>query len=157
MLEFIATNQTIQPGASVIFGAASAPCERGLVYHRANSGLFRLASPRTMGCSARRCCCGGLPEADYLVSFNGNIAVPGDPAGTVEEITLAVSEDGEVDAGSVMRFTPAAVDVFGNVGTDIIVAIPFICGCGTVAVRNTSTQPISLSNGILTIAFDRIR
>lgn len=157
MLEFIATEQIIQPGASVIFGAAAAPCELGLVYHRANSGLFRLASPRTMGCTARRCCCGGLPVADYLVSFNGNIAVPGDPAGTVEEITLAVSEDGEVDAGSLMRFTPAAVDVFGNVGTDIIVATPYICGCGTVAIRNTSTQPIALSNGILTIAFDRIR
>lgn len=155
MPEFIATEQTIQPGASVIFGATAAPCERGLVYHRANSGLFRLASPRTMGCTAHRCCCGGYPEADYLVSFNGNIAVP--EGGTVEEITLAVSEGGEVDAGSVMRFAPAAVDVFGNVGTDIIVAIPYICGCGTVAIRNTSTQPITLSNGILTIAFDRIR
>jgi hypothetical protein len=153
MPEFIATEQTVQPGASVIFGAASAPCNRGLVFHRPNSGLFRLASPRTMGYSHCGCC--GMPEADYLVSFNGNIAVP--TGGTVEEITLSVAEEGESDAGSLMRFTPAAVEEYGNVGTDIIVSIPYICGCGSVAIRNTSAQPITLSNGVLTVAFDRVR
>lgn len=157
MPEYIALPQTIQPGASVIFGAASSPCNRGLIYHRPDSGLFRLASPRFMGFNGRRCCCDGFPEADYLLSFSGNIAVPGDPAGTVEEITLAVAIEGEVDAGSLMRFTPAAVDEFGNVKTGIIVSVPIICGCESVAVRNTSTQPIDLSNGVITIAFDRIR
>ena len=36
--------QTLQPGASVIFTESPVPCNRGLVYHRDGSGIFRLAN-----------------------------------------------------------------------------------------------------------------
>ena len=36
--------QTVQPGGSVIFTESPVPCNRGLVYHRDGSGIFRLAN-----------------------------------------------------------------------------------------------------------------
>lgn len=146
--------QTIPANASVIFTEAPVPCNRGIIYHRDESGLFRLASPRTMGVPCRRrCCCCGFPEAIYSVSFHANIAVPGDPAGTVEEIQLAVFVDGEEDPSSIMSFTPAAVDEFGNVGAEILVSVPCICGCSAVSVRNISTQPIEVRNANLVFSY----
>lgn len=146
--------QTVPANGSVIFTASPVPCNRGIIYHRDESGLFRLASPRTMGVPCRRrCCCCGFPEAIYSVSFHANIAVPGDPAGTVEEIQLAVFVDGEEDPSSIMSFTPAAVDEFGNVGAEILVSVPCICGCSAVSVRNISTQPIEVRNANLVFGY----
>jgi len=159
MAEFSANAvQTVPANGSVIFTEAPVPCARGLIYHRDESGLFRLAGPRALGVNCcRRCCCCGFPEADYEVSFHANIAVPGDPAGTVEEIQLAIAVDGEVDPSSVMRFTPAAVDVYGNVGAEIVASVPCICGCSSVSVRNISTQPVNVQNANLVINFDGVR
>lgn len=144
--------QTVPANGSVIFSESPVPCNRGIIFHRDESGLFRLASPRVMGVPCRRCCCCGYPEAAYQVAFHANIAVPGDPAGTVEEIQFAIAIDGEVDPSSIMSFTPAAVDEFGNVGADVIVSVPCICGCSTVSVRNISTQPVNVRNA--NIVFD---
>lgn len=150
--------QTVPANGPVIFTGSPVPCNRGLVYHRDESGLFRLASPRTMGANCRRrCCCSGFPEAIYSVSFHANIAVPGDPAGTVEEIQLAVFVDGEEDPSSIMSFTPAAVDEFGNVGAEILVSVPCICGCSAVSVRNISTQPVNVRNANLVFGFLGVR
>lgn len=150
--------QTVAANAAIIFPNAPIPCGRGMVYHRDESGLFRLASPRVMGASCRRrCCCSGFPEADYQVAFHANIAVPGTPAGTVEEIQFAIFIDGEEDPSSIMSFTPAAVDVFGNVGADVIVSVPCICGCSTVSVRNISTQPVNVRNANIVFDFAEIR
>lgn len=150
--------QTVAANGGVIFTEAPVPCGRGIILHRDESALFRLASPRVMGVSCRRpCCCMGFPEADYQVAFHANIAVPADPAGTVEEIQLAIAIDGEVDPSSIMRFTPAAVGVFGNVGADIIVSVPCICGCSSVSVRNISTQPIEVQNANIVFDFAGIR
>ena len=153
--EYLAINQIVPAGGTVLFQQAPAPCRAGLIYHREGSGLFRLAGPNALGVRCRRsCCCRDFPEARYQVAFHGNIAVPGDPAGTVEEISLALAVDGEVEPIS-MRFTPAAVDEYGNVGTDIIVDVPCVCRCSTVAVRNTSTQPINVE-GTLVLDFDGV-
>lgn len=149
--------QLVPANGPVIFTASPVPCNRGMIYHRDESGLFRLASPRVMGVPCRRCCCCGLPEAVYSVSFHANIAVPGDPAGTVEEIQLAVFVDGEEDPSSIMSFTPAAVDEFGNVGAGILVSVPCICGCSSVSVRNISTQPINVRNANIVFEFEGIR
>jgi len=150
--------QTVPANGPVIFSASPVPCNRGIIYHRDESGLFRLASPRVMGvCCRRRCCCCGFPEAIYSVSFHANIAVPGDPAGTVEEIQLAVFVDSEEDPSSIMSFTPAAVDEFGNVGAEILVSVPCICGCTPVSVRNISTQPINVRNANIVFGFEGIR
>ena len=40
--------QTVPANGSVIFTASPVPCNRGMIYHRDESGLFRLASPRVM-------------------------------------------------------------------------------------------------------------
>lgn len=150
--------QLVQPNASVIFTETPVPCNRGIVYHRDESGLFRLASPATMGyCCARRCCCSDFPMALYTVGFHANIAVPEEPAGTVEAISLAIAIDGEIDPSSTMIFTPAAVGDFGNVGAGIIIAVPCICRCSSVSVRNTSTQAINVQNANLVIDFAGIR
>lgn len=150
--EYIAVNQLVQPNAGVLFSDGPKRCNLGLIFHNGLSSLFRLASPSALGVSCRRpCCCKGFPEANYQVSFRGNIAVPGDPAGTVEEITLAITVDGEAEAIP-MRFTPAAVDEYGNVSTDIIVSVPCVCRCSSLSIRNTSTQPINVE-GILTFDF----
>lgn len=151
--------QTVPANGPVIFTASPVPCNRGMIYHRDESGIFRLASPRVLGvCCRRQCCCSDFPEAVYSVGFHANIAVPGTPtAGTVEEIQLALFVDGEEDPSSIMSFTPAAVDEFGNVGAGILVSVPCICGCSSVSVRNISTQPVNVRNANLVIDFAGIR
>lgn len=151
--------QLVPANGSVIFTESPVPCNRGMIFHRDESGLFRLASPSVLGTSCRRrCCCSDFPEATYQVAFHANIAVPGTPtAGTVEEISLAIAIDGEVDPSSIMRFTPAAVDEYGNVGADVIVSVPCICRCASVSVRNISTQAVNVQNANIVFDFAGIR
>lgn len=143
--------QTVAANQSLIFTESPVPCRRGFVYHRDDSGLFRVlgltGTPVFQGCG----CC--IPEAQYEVSVSGNIAIP--TGGTVEPISIALAVDGEIDPSSTMIVTPTAVEEFNNVSATIIVAVPFVCRCSTVSVRNTSTQDISAEN--FNIIFSRIR
>ena len=43
--------QTVTASGAVVFTESPQPCTRGLIYHRDESGLFRLASPRVLGVS----------------------------------------------------------------------------------------------------------
>lgn len=148
--------QTVAAGGSVIFTESPVPCNRGLIYHRDESGAFRLASPTAMGCGCRRgCCCMDYPTANYQVAFHANIQIP--EGGTVEPISLAITIDGEVDASSIMTITPVAVEELGNVGADVIVAVPCICRCSSVSVRNVSTQPIEVVNANIVFDFAGVR
>lgn len=148
--------QTVAAGGSVIFTESPVPCNRGLIYHRDESGAFRLASPTAMGCGCRRgCCCMDYPTANYQVAFHANIQIP--EGGTVEPISLAIAIDGEVDASSIMTITPAAVEELGNVGANVIVAVPCICRCSSVSVRNVSTQPIEVVNANIVFDFAGVR
>lgn len=148
--------QTVAAGGSVIFTESPVPCNRGLIYHRDESGAFRLASPTAMGCGCRRgCCCMDYPTANYQVAFHANIQIP--EGGTVEPIGLAIAIDGEVDASSIMTITPVAVEELGNVGADVIVAVPCICRCSSVSVRNVSTQPIEVVNANIVFDFAGVR
>ena len=157
--------QTVTPNSSVIFTESPVACNRGLIFHRDESGVFRLASPRVIngGCNSgwnvgwnTGCCCNqSMPEAMYLVTFHANIAVP--TGGTVGPISLAIAIDGDPDPSSTMIITPAAVEEFGNVGAEIIVAVPAICGCESVSVRNTSTGDVLVQNANLVIAYQGIR
>lgn len=150
--------QTVLPSQSVIFTASPVPCNRGLIYHRDESGLFRLASPSVMNCGYNRgCCCCGMPTANYQVAFHANIAIPTTPAGTVEAISLALAVDGEIDPSSIMTVTPAAVGEFFNVGAEIIVSVPWICRCASVSVRNVSTQAVDMQNANLVIGSPIVR
>ena len=148
--------QTVAAGGSVIFTESPVPCNRGLIYHRDESGAFRLASPTAMGCGCRRgCCCMDYPTANYQVAFHANIQIP--EGGAVEPISLAIAIDGEVDASSIMTITPVAVEELGNVGADVIVAVPCICRCSSVSVRNVSTQPIEVVNANIVFDFAGVR
>ena len=148
--------QTVAAGGSVIFTESPVPCNRGLIYHRDESGAFRLASPTAMGCGCRRgCCCMDYPTANYQVAFHANIQIP--EGGEVEPISLAIAIDGEVDASSIMTITPVAAEELGNVGADVIVAVPCICRCSSVSVRNVSTQPIQVVNANIVFDFAGVR
>lgn len=134
--------QTVAPGGSVIFTESPVPCKKGFIYHRDESGLFRLASN-----AVNDACC--KCNATYEVAFHANIQVPAD--GTVEPISLAVVIDGEADPSSTMIYVPAAVEELGNVGAELIVSVPWICRCSSVSIRNTSTQPIQVQNANIVI------
>ena len=148
--------QTVEPGASVIFTESPVPCNEGLIYHREESGAFRLASPSAMGRSCRRrCCCADYPTSNYQVAFHANIQIPAD--GEIGPISLAIAIDGEADPSSVMTITPAAAEEPGNVGADVIVAVPCICRCASVSVRNVSTQAIQVQNANIVFDFAGVR
>lgn len=150
------TLQTVAANGSVIFTEAPVPCNKGLIYHRDESGIFRLASPSAInGCGITRRCCGDMPTANYEVAFHANIQIP--TGGTVEAISLALAIDGEIDPSSIMTITPAAVQEAGNVGAEIIVAVPQICRCSSVSVRNISTQAVEVQNANIVFDFSGIR
>lgn len=150
--------QVISPNQPAIFTESPVPCNRGLVFHRDESGIFLLANnaPSTTNCS---CGCRRIYETLYQVEFHGNISVPTDPAGTVEPISLAIAINGETDPSSIMTVTvPLVSDVAGdNVGASIIVAVPSLCGCQNVSVRNISTQAINLMNANIVINYIGVR
>lgn len=131
--------QNVTAENSVIFTESPVPCNRGLIYHRDGSGLFRVAN-RFFNAGCCRC----RRNTNYLVSFHANIQIP--EGGTVEPISLAVFVDGEIDPSSTMIFTPAAAEQFGNVGAEVIVSVPWMCRCSSVSIRNTSTQAIDVQN-----------
>ena len=142
--------QTVPVGGSVIFTESPVPCNRGLIYHRDDTGIFRLANrffrQNIMNCWNRR--------TNYEVAFHCNIAVPeGETIPTAPEgISLALTVDGDIDPSSLMITTPTVVETFDNVGADIIVTVPCMCSCSSVSVRNTSTIPILVQNA--NIIFD---
>ena len=143
--------QTVAPNQSVVFSESPVPCNRGLVFHRDESGLFRVASRAE--CIAV-CCC-NLPETLYQVAFHANVQIP--EGGTVEEISLAIAIDGEIDPSSTMIVNPTAVELLENVGAEIIVAVPCICRCSTVPVRNTSAQDIDVQNANIIFSYLGVR
>lgn len=150
--------QTVEVNAPVIFTESPVPCNRGLIFHRDESGVFQLANNAPVSNCNCSCGCGGcrkIFESLYRISFHGNIAVSEE--GDVEEIQLAITIDGEADPSSIMRFTPAAVGEFGNVGAEIIVAVPSLCGCESVSVRNISTQAIDVQNANITFDYIGVR
>lgn len=149
--------QNIAPSANAIFTATPVPSSNNLIFHRDESGIFRLASPaKIIGRIYGGCCCNrSILEALYNVTFHGNIAIP--TGGTVGEISMAIAIDGSVDPSSTMISTPTAVGSFDNISTGIIVAVPAICGCESVSIVNTSDQTITLQNANLTIEYAGIK
>ena len=128
-LQEVAENQNVLFTDTVIYGNPS-------IVHRAGSGLVTLRG------LTNQC------RAQYKVSFGGNIAIPTD--GTVEEISLALTIDGEPLGSTLMIETPAAVEEFSNIFSAVYIAVPRGC-CVTVGVRNTSTQAINVQNANLIV------
>lgn len=146
--------QTVATNASVIFTETPVPNANGLIFHRDESGIFRLASPTRIAGGAWNwgcCSCAQMPEAVYQVAFHANIAIP--EGGTVAPISLGIAIDGTVDPSSTMISTPAAAEEFNNIGAEILVAVPAICGCESVTVVNTGSDPVDVQNANLIITF----
>lgn len=140
--------QVVPVGGSVIFTESPVPCNQGLLYHRDDTGLFRVAN-KFFRQNVTQC---WRRNTRYEVAFHANIAVPEGETVPAEGISLALSIDGDTDPSSTMIFVPAAVEDFGNVGADIVVTVPYMCTCTSVSVRNTSTVPITVQNA--NILFD---
>jgi hypothetical protein len=130
-----ASQQTINPGESVIFTESPVPCTRGLVRHRDGTGNFLLRGV-TNGCPC-------VKSANYLVDFGADIAIP--TGGTVGEISVAIAIDGSTIPASTMTVTPAAVEEFFNISRATTVPIWRGC-CQTLTVRNISEIPILAQN-----------
>lgn len=128
--------QEVAAGQNIIFTETPVGCNRGYVLHREGSGIFTLRGI-TNQCTAR-----------YKVSFGGNIAVPA--GGTVGEISVAISIEGEALGSATAIVTPAAVEEFFNVFTAVFVDVPRGC-CLTVGVRNTSEDAINVQNANLIV------
>ena len=100
MAEFTAIAiQEIAENQNVLFTETPICPTRGIIY-RKGSGIVRVSGNSPQG------------RARYLVSFSGNIQIP--TGGTVEEISIAISIDGEPLASTQMIVTPAAVENFFN-------------------------------------------
>ena len=130
--------QVVNPGETVVFTESPDPCTRGFVRHRDGTGNFLLG-----GWTPRRSCGCKSKSATYLVDFGANIAVA--EGGTVGPISVAITMDGATLPASTMIVTPAAVGDFFNVSRAINADIWNGC-CETVAIRNTSEQPIQVQN-----------
>lgn len=137
MAEFIFNGlQTVAAGQNVIFDETPV-CPTKCITHRQGSGIARLKGLTNGQCRAR-----------FLVSFSGNIEIP--TGGTVEAISLAIAVDGEPLQSTQMIVTPAAVENFFNVSSQVYIDVPCGC-CVTVAVENTSTQAIEVQNSNLIV------
>lgn len=128
--------QTVAAGQNVAFTETPVGCNRGYVIHREGAGIVTLRGI-TNQCRAR-----------YKVSFGGNIAIP--TGGTVGPISIALAVDGEPLASTTAIVTPAAVEQYFNVFAAVYVSVPQGC-CVTIAVENTSTQPILIANSNLIV------
>ena len=113
------------------------------------NGVVLFNSTRILtGCSARHEQGSGrfvlLKPGIYEVEFNANVSLPADA--TVGPITLDIMQEGEPVAGSRMIYTPAAVDVLGNVSATILVRV-YECGCcASLGVRNSSPTSINVQD-----------
>jgi hypothetical protein len=131
--------QTVAVDENVLFLNGNRCCKKGLVQHNDSSGIFRLKGVN--GC-----------RTIYKVHFNGNIAIT--TGGTVEPISIALTQNGEVLRNAVATVTPAAIGDFWNVSFETFIEIPCGC-CDTISIQNISaTTGIDVINANLVI--DRV-
>lgn len=140
------TQQTVNPGESIVFTENPVPCNLGLILHRDDSGAFLMkgVSSQTVSCCARR-----NSVVNYMADFGANIAVP--TGQTVGPISVAFAVDGNTLAGTTMEATPAAVEEFFNVSRAANVPIWYGC-CQTLSIRNTSEIPILVESANLVLS-----
>lgn len=136
MAEFTSTTiQTVAAGQNLPL-TETAIKGSNCINHRAGAGNVTLRG-LTNQCKAL-----------FKVSFGGNIAIP--TGGTVGAISVALTVGGEALNSATAIVTPAAVDQYSNVFTAVFVEVPRGC-CVTVALKNTSTQAISIANSNLIV------
>lgn len=134
--------QTIPAGGTVVFSNDFFPCNKGLIVHQNDSGLFQVRGIVNNPCAE---------YGKLKINFGANVAIP--TGGTVESVTLAITVNGVTEPATTMITTPAAVEEYSNVSREVEIPIPRGC-CQNVAVTNTSTQAIEVQNAIIDL--DRI-
>jgi len=140
--------QTVQPGGFAVFTATVVPCNMGLIQHEDETPLFSLSGVTNN--RHNNCCCNRNKPVLYDTTVNMNVALS--EGATVEPISVAIAVSGIAYPLSQMDSTPAAVQQFNHIGTEL--SLPILKGCCQyVAVQNTSAQPIDIRN--LTIKFTR--
>lgn len=136
MAEFTSTTiQTVAAGQNLPL-TETAIKGSNCINHRAGAGNVTLRG-LTNQCKAL-----------FKVSFGGNIAIP--TGGTVGAISVALAVSGEALNSATAIVTPAAVENYFNVFVDAFIEVPRGC-CVTVAVKNVSTQAVSIANSNLVI------
>ena len=136
---FIPT-QSVDVDENVLFLNGNRCCKKGLIMHNDSSGVFRVKGV------ANSC------KTIYKVHFNANIAIA--EGGTVEPISVALTQNGEVLRNAVATVTPVAVGDFWNVSFETFIELPCGC-CDTITVRNISdTTAIDVINA--NIVIDRV-
>ena len=132
--------QTVAVDENILFLNGDRCCKKGLIMHTDNSGVFRVKG-------VSNCC-----KTIYKVHFNANIAIA--EGGTVEPITVALTQNGEVLRNAVATVTPVAIGDFWNVSFETFIELPCGC-CDTITVRNISdTTAIDVVNA--NIVIDRV-
>ena len=132
--------QAVAVDENVLFNNGFRACRKGFISHRDDSGVFFLKGS-----------CNGC-KAIYRVSFQANIAIA--TGGTVEPISVALTQNGEVLRNAVATVTPAAIGDFWNVSFETFIELPCGC-CDTISVKNISaTTAIDVINA--NIIIDRV-
>jgi hypothetical protein len=132
-VEYVAQTQVVEPGANIVFAFSIPEYGAKGIRRRAGSGIVSLQ--------------GNPCGAAHIVRFTGNVAIPA--GGTAGEISAAITLDGEILPASEMIVTPAAAEDLWNVSAQALFTSG--CCCASVAVRNTSDQPITVQSGNLIV------
>lgn len=137
--------QTIPAGATAIFSNDFFPCNKGLIVHQNDSGLFQVRGIVNNPCAE---------YGKLKINFSANVAVPtGGTVGAATPITVAITVNGVTEPATTMISTPAAVLEYNNISREVEIPIPRGC-CQNVAITNTSDQDINMQNAIIDL--DRI-
>ena len=132
--------QTVDVDENILFLNGNRCCKKGFIMHNDASGVFRVKG-------VSNCC-----KTIYKVHFNANIAIA--TGGTVEPISVALTQNGEVLRNAIATVTPVAIGDFWNVSLETFIELPCGC-CDTIRVRNISdTTAIDVINANLII--DRV-
>lgn len=128
--------QIIQPNGNAVFNETPVSPNSCSISHRDGAGIVSLRG-NTNQCRAR-----------YLVTFNGNIAIP--TGGTVGPISIAIALEGEPLGRATATVTPAAVGDEFHVSMSTYADVLKGC-CVTVSVKNVNAQTIELQNASMIV------
>ena len=135
--------QVVAVDENVLFLNGSRCCKKGLIIHNDNSGIFRIKSGGS-----------GCGRAIYKVHFNANIAIAEGGTGTVEPISVALTQNGEVMGNTISTVTPVTIGALWSISFETFVEVPCGC-CDTIAIRNVSdTTDIDVVNA--NVVIDRV-
>lgn len=122
--EFIYPAEQLVTFGSNLLLLDSIPCPKGYVIHDNGSGIVTLRGVVNNPCGK---------FARYRITANCNIAIP--EGGTVQDIAIAIAQNGEEIPTSKAIVTPAAIEEFWNVSVDKLITVPMCC-CPSVAIEN---------------------